>query len=136
MWKLGLRPRYSFSGNIFFKLSAFFLCSVRLTHYSDMWWTCGALMFLLESKRLWGGGGGKPSGPLLLFEYSMEGWIQREMKSGSGREEGYSAHVGSVSDCHRDRGLSQIPHCMDFDSRKGKHSGLNELCLMNCHKRL
>jgi hypothetical protein len=27
MWKLGLRPRYSFSGNICFKFSAFFLCS-------------------------------------------------------------------------------------------------------------
>jgi len=28
MWKLGLRPRYSFSGNICFKFSAFCLCSV------------------------------------------------------------------------------------------------------------
>ncbi len=28
MWKLGLRPRYSFSGNICFQFSAFFLCSV------------------------------------------------------------------------------------------------------------
>ncbi len=28
MWKLGLRPRYSFSGNICFKYSAFCLCSV------------------------------------------------------------------------------------------------------------
>jgi hypothetical protein len=28
MWKLGLRPRYSFSGNICFKFSAFFLYSV------------------------------------------------------------------------------------------------------------
>ncbi len=28
MWKLGLRPRYSFSGNIWFKFSAFCLCSV------------------------------------------------------------------------------------------------------------
>ncbi len=27
MWKLGLRPRYSFSGNICFQFSAFFLCS-------------------------------------------------------------------------------------------------------------
>ncbi len=27
-WKLGLRPRYSFSGNICFKFSAFCLCSV------------------------------------------------------------------------------------------------------------
>jgi hypothetical protein len=29
MWKLGLRPLYSFSGNICFKMSAFFLCSVK-----------------------------------------------------------------------------------------------------------
>ncbi len=28
MWKLGLRPRYSFSGNICFKFSAFCLCSL------------------------------------------------------------------------------------------------------------
>jgi hypothetical protein len=28
MWKLGLRPQTSFSGNICFKFSAFFLCSV------------------------------------------------------------------------------------------------------------
>ncbi len=28
MWKMGLRPRYSFSGNICFKFSAFYLCSV------------------------------------------------------------------------------------------------------------
>jgi hypothetical protein len=32
MWKLGLRPRYSFSGNICFKFSAFCLCSVRYTY--------------------------------------------------------------------------------------------------------
>jgi hypothetical protein len=32
MWKLGLRPRYSFSGNICFKFSAFCLCSVL--HFS------------------------------------------------------------------------------------------------------
>jgi hypothetical protein len=31
MWKLGLRPRYSFSGNICFKFSAFFLCSAILS---------------------------------------------------------------------------------------------------------
>ncbi len=31
MWKLGLRPRYSFSGNICYKFSAFCLCSVA--HY-------------------------------------------------------------------------------------------------------
>jgi len=30
MWELGLRPRYSFSGNICFKFSAFYLCSVRM----------------------------------------------------------------------------------------------------------
>jgi hypothetical protein len=29
MWKLGLRPRYYFSGNICFKFSAFFLCSAK-----------------------------------------------------------------------------------------------------------
>ncbi len=29
MWKLGLSPRYSFSGNICFKFSAFCLCSVE-----------------------------------------------------------------------------------------------------------
>jgi hypothetical protein len=28
MWKLGLRPRYSFSGNICYKFSAFCLCSI------------------------------------------------------------------------------------------------------------
>ncbi len=28
MWKLGLRPRYSFSWNIWFKISVFCLCSV------------------------------------------------------------------------------------------------------------
>ncbi len=36
MWKLGLRPRYSFSGNICFKFSAFCLCSadshIRVYH--------------------------------------------------------------------------------------------------------
>ncbi len=31
MWKLGLRPRYSFSGNICFQFSAFFLCSGETT---------------------------------------------------------------------------------------------------------
>jgi hypothetical protein len=31
MWKLELRPRYSFSGNICFKFSAFCLCSVSKT---------------------------------------------------------------------------------------------------------
>jgi hypothetical protein len=29
MWKLGLRPRYSFSGNICFEISVFYLCSVH-----------------------------------------------------------------------------------------------------------
>jgi hypothetical protein len=31
-WKLGLRPRYSFSGNICFKFSAFCLCSVVIAY--------------------------------------------------------------------------------------------------------
>ncbi len=34
MWKLGLRPRYSFSGNICFQFSAFCLCSA----YSSVFW--------------------------------------------------------------------------------------------------
>jgi len=34
MWKLGLRPRYSFSGNICFKFWAFCLCSVQAIHSS------------------------------------------------------------------------------------------------------
>jgi hypothetical protein len=29
MWKLGLRPRYSFSGNICLEISVFCLCSVQ-----------------------------------------------------------------------------------------------------------
>ncbi len=32
MWKLGLRPRYSFSGNICFKFTAFCLCSVGIKY--------------------------------------------------------------------------------------------------------
>ncbi len=32
MWKLGLRPRYSFSGNIYFKFSAFCLCSAGVNY--------------------------------------------------------------------------------------------------------
>jgi hypothetical protein len=45
MWKLGLRPRYSFSGNICFKFSAFFLCSaspatnVKKQQYG-LFWKC------------------------------------------------------------------------------------------------
>ncbi len=35
MWKLGLRPRYSFSGNICFKISVFCLCSVSTTAFSS-----------------------------------------------------------------------------------------------------
>ncbi len=31
MWKLGLRPRYSFSGNICFEIPVFCLCSVPFT---------------------------------------------------------------------------------------------------------
>ncbi len=33
MWKLGLRPRYSFSGNICFKFLAFCLCSVPVKNH-------------------------------------------------------------------------------------------------------
>jgi hypothetical protein len=33
MWKLGLRPQYSFSGNIYLKFSAFCLCSVVNRHF-------------------------------------------------------------------------------------------------------
>ncbi len=35
MWKLRLRPRYSSSGNIFFKFSAFFLCSAIKVSIAD-----------------------------------------------------------------------------------------------------
>jgi hypothetical protein len=31
IWKLGLRPRYSFPGNICFKFSTFCLCSAQQT---------------------------------------------------------------------------------------------------------
>jgi hypothetical protein len=34
MWKLGLRPRYSFSGNICFKFSSFCLCSALKKDHS------------------------------------------------------------------------------------------------------
>ncbi len=34
LWKSGLRPRYSFSGNICFKFSAFCLCSAVFTNFS------------------------------------------------------------------------------------------------------
>ncbi len=39
MWKLGLRPRYSFSGNICFKFSAICLCSALLIMQNEgrMW---------------------------------------------------------------------------------------------------
>ncbi len=35
MWKLGLKPRYSLSGNICFEISVFCLCSVGL-EYPDI----------------------------------------------------------------------------------------------------
>ncbi len=40
MWKLGLRPRFSFSGNICFKFSAFCHCSVRTVRASN----CGGVL--------------------------------------------------------------------------------------------
>jgi hypothetical protein len=43
MWKLGLRPRYSFSGNICFEISVFCLCSVKLTKLF-FWVGGGALL--------------------------------------------------------------------------------------------
>ncbi len=40
MWKLGLSPRYSFSGNICFEISVFCLCSVYITVFPTLWlWT-------------------------------------------------------------------------------------------------
>ncbi len=36
MWKLGLRPRYSFSGNICFKISVFCLCSAAVLDAGDV----------------------------------------------------------------------------------------------------
>ncbi len=40
LWKLGMRPRYSFSGNICFKFSAFCLCSVGdwMVNWKTGWW--------------------------------------------------------------------------------------------------
>ncbi len=40
MWKLGLRPRYSFSGNICFKFSAFCLCSAQNSTQPSFEWNC------------------------------------------------------------------------------------------------
>ncbi len=40
MWKLGLRPRYSYSGNICFKFSAFCLCSVYTPRCNNVWHKC------------------------------------------------------------------------------------------------
>ncbi len=45
MWKLGLRPRYSFSGNICFKFLAFCLCSV-------VYWSSNNIIVLRVSKSL------------------------------------------------------------------------------------
>jgi hypothetical protein len=36
MWKLGLRPRYSFSGNICFEISVFCLCSAVVCSYPPL----------------------------------------------------------------------------------------------------
>jgi hypothetical protein len=36
MWKLGLRPRYSFSGNICFEISVFCLCSAPVPDAGDV----------------------------------------------------------------------------------------------------
>jgi hypothetical protein len=52
MWKLGLRPRYSFSGNICFKLSAFCLCSVDSNEKlggSERWQWLGISLGLWQS---------------------------------------------------------------------------------------
>ncbi len=54
MWKLGLRPRYSFSGNICFQFSAFFLCSVPLSRSVH----CN---FVSDGNRLKGGGRAHPT---------------------------------------------------------------------------
>jgi hypothetical protein len=49
MWKLGLRPRYSFSGNICFKFSAFCLCSVYAINFlsSTFLFTLAAYTYIL-----------------------------------------------------------------------------------------
>ncbi len=53
MWKLGLRPRYSFPGNICFKISVFCLCSVdhseTLHHQSKVVWRFKILQKLLRT---------------------------------------------------------------------------------------
>jgi hypothetical protein len=56
MWKLGLRPRYSFSGNICFKFSAFFLCSVSYLRGKGslvrVYWNSQMVSHILESSLL------------------------------------------------------------------------------------
>jgi hypothetical protein len=45
IWKLGLRPWYSFSGNICFKISVFCLCSAKGTQYSKETFRKGNFVF-------------------------------------------------------------------------------------------
>ncbi len=57
MWKLGLRPRYSFSGNICFKFSAFCLCSVPCNQQRNLSWRSKTIIFIvIFLGGGWGGG--------------------------------------------------------------------------------
>ncbi len=53
MWKLVLRPRYSFSGNICFKFSAFCLCSVLLGVEQMFWFFSVNLLTVKVAMILW-----------------------------------------------------------------------------------
>jgi hypothetical protein len=56
MWKLGLRPRYSFSGIICFEISVFCLCSVHLAPFEQQATRSSADYIFLSVMGVGGGG--------------------------------------------------------------------------------
>ncbi len=88
MWKFGLRPRYSFSGNICFKFSAFCLCSVSprsVQIWGKMWpqhrcrsvvrleWWIGSRIFEFSNFRK-------------FKETNREIWLMRKLGSKKSRD--------------------------------------------------